>query len=135
MSYLKQKQFSNFFLHRTCWKNNIRFSTYDSSSISKTSDSCVLFEQKKRTSCGFILGFISSFTNEFNVILHTVRIKEYDSLIIKNEKIINPFMFWGELTVPPVIVIAHIDQIIVKLAYNQQDGFHFFQFPNTVEST
>ena len=68
-------------------------------------------------------------------VLHTVRIKEHDSLIIKNEKVINPFMFWGKLTVPPVTVIAHIDQIIVKLAYNQQDGFHFFQFPNTVEST
>ena len=44
-------------------------------------------------------------------------------------------MFWGELNVCPVIVIAQIDQINVKLAYNQQDGFHFCRFPNIAKST
>ena len=33
------------------------------------------------------------------------------------------------------MVTIHIDDIIVKLAYNKQDIFHFFQFPNTVDST
>ena len=65
-----------------------------------------------------MVGFMSSFTIEFNVILHSVRVKEHDSLIVKKEKVIDGFMFWGELNVRPVIVIAHIDQINVKLAYN-----------------
>ena len=43
-------------------------------------------------------------------------------------------MFWEELAVPPIIVIARIDQIIVKPGYNKQHSFHFLQFPNTLEN-
>ena len=65
-----------------------------------------------------MLGFMSSFTIEFNVILQSVRVREHDWLIVKKKKVINAFMFWGELNVCPVIVIAQIDQINAKLAYN-----------------
>ena len=54
---------------------------------------------------------------------------------IQKKIVVNPFIFWGQLSNPPNMVTIPIDDIIVKLAYSKQDIFHFFQFPNTVKST
>ena len=44
--------------------------------------------------------------------------------------------FWGHSTDFPKFVLTTLKNIIVKLAYKKEDDlFHFFQFPNTVEST
>ncbi len=44
----------------------------------------------------------------------------------KNKRLVNPFIFWGQLSDPPNMVTIPIDDIIVKLAYSKQDTFHFF---------
>jgi len=59
-----------------------------------------------------------------------------DSLTFKNKYVLNPFIFWGQLTDPPHLVTIHIQDIIVKLGYSKAEQiFHFFQYPNIVEST
>jgi hypothetical protein len=55
--------------------------------------------------------------------------------MFKKKKVVNPFIFWGQLTDPPDMVTIGIDDIIVKLAHSKQEVFHFYQYPNTVEST
>ena len=135
MVHLQNKQILNYSLHRTCWKNNVRFSVYESSSTTKTSDSCVLFKHQHETNCGVIAAIVCDSNQECRVVIHRIHIDRYDSLIFKKKKIRNPFVFCGQLTDPPDMVIIHMDDIIVKLAYNKQDVFHIFQFPNVVEST
>ncbi|CAF2096875.1 unnamed protein product [Rotaria magnacalcarata] len=135
MVYLRQKQVFNFCVHETCWKNNIRFSIHESSSNTKTCDSCVLFKENHETNCGFIVAIISDAMNQCYTLIHTVRIERRDTLVINKKKLVNSFMFWGQLTNPPNMVMVHINDIVVKLAHSKQDIFHFFRYPNTVEST
>ena len=135
MDYLHSKQISNFSVHQTCWKNNVQFSVYESGSTSETSDSCVLFNDKHEMKCGFIVAIIYDMKQKCNMVLHTVCIDQRDSFAFKKKIVVNPFIFWGQLSNPPNMVTVPIDDIIVKLAYSKQDIFHFFQFPNTVEST
>ncbi|CAF3153953.1 unnamed protein product [Rotaria sp. Silwood2] len=135
MTYLHNSQISNFSLHQTCWKNNVQFSIYESSSTSKNSDSCVLFKDKHEIKCGFIMAIIYDMKQQCNMVLHTVSIDQQDSFTFKKKTVVNPFIFWGQLSDPRNMVTIPIDDIIVKLAYSKQDIFHFFQFPNIVEST
>jgi hypothetical protein len=135
MNHLRNNYTLNFSSHRTCWKNNVRFSVYESTSTSKNCDSCVLFKEQNDTNCGFIVAIIYNLKQECSVVIHTVSVDRRDSFIFKTKNVVNPFRFWGELTDPPNMVTIPIDDIIVKLAYNKQESFHFFQFPNTVEST
>jgi hypothetical protein len=94
-----------------------------------------LFKEQTQTNCGFIAAIYYDSNQECNVVVHMVRIDRRDSFTFKKRNVINPFMFWGQPTDPPHLVTVRIDNIIVKLAYSEQDIFHFFQFPNTVEST
>ena len=135
MAYLHSKQISNFSIHQTCWKNNVQFSINESGSTSKTSDSCVLFRDRHETKCGFIVAIIYDIKQKCNMILHTVCIDQRDSFTFKKKIVVNPFIFWGQLSNPSNMVTIPIDDIIVELAYSKQNIFHFFQFPNTVEST
>jgi hypothetical protein len=125
----------NFSLYQTCWKNNVRFSVYNSTSTSKNCDSCVLFKGQYQVNCGFIAAINHEPKQGCYVILHTVQIYRHGSLTFKKKNIVNPFIFSGQLTEPAHLIKIHIYDIIVKLAYRKQDIFHFFQFPNTVEST
>ena len=135
MVYLRDNLAPNVSVHRTCWKNNVQFSIHVPNSSSKNCDSCVLFKEQNQVKCGFIASIASDSNQECNVIVHTVYINREDSLTFKSRNIINPFIFFGQLTDPPHLVTVHIDDILVKIAYTKQDIFHFFQFPNTVEST
>ncbi|CAF4644078.1 unnamed protein product [Rotaria socialis] len=135
MAYLGEKQIFNFSLHGTCWKNNVQFSVYESSSNSSNCDSCVLFKEKHETNCGFIMAIIHNSRKQCYAVVHTIRIDGRDFLSIKKKNVVNPFIFWEQLTDPPHIVRIDINDITVKLAHSKQDIFHFFQFPNTVEST
>jgi hypothetical protein len=85
---------------------------------------------------GFIAAIILDAMQQCNIIVHKVRINHWDYLILKKKRFINPFIFWGKQTQPPELTTIDLNSIIVKLAYRKdRDLFHFFQFPNTVEST
>ena len=116
MAYLHSKQISNFFVHQTCWKNNVQFSIYESGSTSKTSDSCVLFKDEHETKWRFIVAIIYDMKQKCNMVLHTVCIDQRDSFTFKKKIIVNPFRFWGQLANPPNMVTIPVDDIIVKLA-------------------
>jgi hypothetical protein len=103
--------------------------------MNKTSDFCVLFKDQQQTSCGFIMAIAYGSKQECYVALHKVNIDGHDSFIYNNKHVINPFIFWGNLTDPPEIMTVHLKDILVKVAYSKQDAFHFYQYPNTVEST
>lgn len=135
MVHLRETKASNFSLHRTCWKNNVKFSVYEPNSTGKSCDSFVLFKDKRETNCGFIIAIIYDSLKQCYAMIHTVRVDRHDSLIIKKKCVINPFIFWGKLTDPPNLITIHIDNIIIKLAHSKQDIFHFYQFPNSIEST
>ena len=119
MVYLHSKQISNFFVHQTCWKNNVQFSIYESGSTSKTSDSYALFKDKHETKCGFIVAIIYDMKQKCNMVLHRVCIDQRVSFTFKKKIVVNPFIFWGQLSNLPNMVTISIDEIIVKLAYSK----------------
>lgn len=135
MVHLYNTHVFNFDLYETCWKNNVRFNIIEFNSTNKTCDSCVLFKDQQQTSCGFIMGIIYDSKQECYMILHKVKIDRHGSFTCSNKHVLNPFIFWGNLTDPPEIMTVHLKDIIVKIAYSKQEAFHFYQYPNTVEST
>ena len=72
---------------------------------------------------------------ECSMVLHQVNIDWQDSSTYNNKHVMNPFIFWGNLTDPPELMTVHLKDTIVKVAYSKQKVFHFYQYPNTVEST
>lgn len=124
-------------IHKTCWMKNVRFSVYDANTVAKHCDSCVLLKkQEPDFICGFILAIITTSKNQCQFIIHTVEVDHHDRINIKKRTVVNPFIFWGRLTNPPRIKIVCIDGVLTKLAYRRESTvFHFFHFPNTVEST
>ncbi|CAF1233917.1 unnamed protein product [Adineta ricciae] len=135
MEHLHNEGIFDFTFHRTCWKKNVRFSVYESTSTSKSCDSCVQFKKENDTKCGFIVGIIYDSKQKCSVIIHCVRVAKQDSFIFKGKTIVNPYVFFGQLSNPPHLEIINLHDIIIKLAYSKQETFHFFQFPNTSEST
>ena len=137
MNYLRTTHMLNYSLHRTYWKNNVKFSIHDYKSTAKNSDSCLLYKcDLSKVNCGFIAAIIRQSEQQCHIVIHTINISRQDSFTLKNKHVVNPFIFWGRLTDPPHRLIINIQDIIVKIAYNKQDEvFHLFQFPNTVEST
>ncbi len=135
MVHLRNKHVFHFGLYETCWKNSVRFNIIDFNSTSKICDSCVLFQDQEKTSCGFITAIVYDSEPQCYVVLHKVHIDRYDSFVFKNKHVINPFIFWGNLTDPPQMKTVHLRDVIVKLAHSKQEAFHFYQYPNTVEST
>jgi hypothetical protein len=137
MAHLHTTHFLHCSLYRTCWKNNVQFSMYSSSSTAQNCDSCLLFKsEQNEMNCGFIAAIICDSKQECYVVIHSIYINRRDSFTFKKKYIVNPFVFWGQLTDPPDLVTIRIEDVIVKLAYNKDDNnFHFFKFPNTVEST
>ena len=135
MVHLHDTHVLNFTLYETCWKNNLQFSVYHPNSTSKTCDSCVLFKEQNETNCGFLAAIFYDSNQRCNVVLHKVHIDRHDSFTFKTKNVVNPFIFYGQLTDPPHMVTVHIDAIVVKLAHSKQEIFHFYQYPNTVEST
>lgn len=127
----------SFTFHQTFWKKNVQFSMHNSNSTSKNSDSCILFNNDQRElDCGFIVGIISDSKQQCNLIVHKVHIERQDTFTFKKKRVINPYIFWGKLTVPPTLMTIQIQDIVVKIAYsNAGTMFHFFQYPNTTEST
>jgi hypothetical protein len=128
----------NFSTYKTCWKKNVQFSIYDSNSTTQNSDSCILFQTIDQTEmgCGFIVAITSQLKQQCSLIIHTVLIDRRDSLTFKKKHIVNPFIFQGYLTDPPNLITIDIQDILVKIAHSKVDNiFHFFQYPNTVEST
>jgi hypothetical protein len=125
----------NFDLYETCWKNNVRFNIIDFNSTTKTCDSCVLFKDQQETTCGFITAIVYDTEQKCYIVLHKVHIDRQDPFTFKSKHVTNPFIFWGHLTDPPQMTTVHLRDIIVKLAYSKQEAFHFYQYPNTVEST
>ena len=136
MMHLHNTHVFNFDLYKSCWKNNIRFSIFQSNSTTnKICDSCVLFKDQHQTNCGFVTAIVYDSKQECYVVLHKIHIHRQASFTFKNKKIINPFIFWGDLTDPPQMITVHLNDIFVKLAYSKQEMFHFYQYPNVVEST
>jgi hypothetical protein len=135
MVHLHNTHIFNFNLYRTCWKNNVRFSVVEFSTTNKTCDSCVLYKDQYQTKCGFITAIVYDAKQECYAVLHKVNTDRQDSLMFKNKNVINPFIFWGHLTDPPQMLVVHFNDIIVKLAYSKQETFHFYRYPNVVEST
>jgi hypothetical protein len=137
LTHLHNIHILNFSLHETCWKRNVQFSVYDSSSTAKNSDSCVLYKNDRdEISCGFIVAIVSDSNHRCDLTIHTVYIDRGDSLTFKKKYVFNPFIFQGQLTDPPHLVTIDIQYITVKIAYSKVENvFHFFQYPNTAEST
>ncbi|CAF4568145.1 unnamed protein product [Rotaria socialis] len=137
MTYLNTIYSVPFHIHETCWKNKIRFSIYNPNSLSRNCDSCLLFKNQNNETCyGFVVAILNQPQEGYRILVNQIQVNRRDSLILKGRCIINPFIFWGHLTDTPKFVIISLEHIIVKLAYRREnDLFHFFQFPNTVEST
>ena len=137
MAHLRTIYSLPFYIHATCWKNKVRFSVYEPNSPTQNCDSSLLLKSSHNdTGCGFIEGILCHSTKEYRLVINKICIISHDSLTLKKKCVINPFIFWGKLTNPPQLIIIPIEHIIVKLAYKKEkDLFHFFQFPNTVEST
>lgn len=135
MIHLQKTRLSGFALYQTCWKNSVRFDTFDLNSTSKTCDACVLYKYRQETRCGFIRAIIYDLKNEYYVVIQKVNIDRYDTFIFKQRQVTNPFTFRGNLAEPPELMTIRLKDIIVKLAYSKQDTFHFHQYPNMVEST
>jgi hypothetical protein len=137
MNHLHNIHFFHGSLYETCWKKNVQFTIYDPNSTTKTSDSCILFKtHQSEVNCGFIVGIISTSKQQCNLTIHEVQIDQEDSITYKNKYIVNPFIFWGQLTDPPHLITIDIQDILVKIAYSKvKDTFHFYQYPNTAEST
>ena len=81
-------------VYETCWKNNIRFSTYNPTSVSQNCDSCLLFKNKKNeTCCGFIAAIVCHPKEECRMVINQIQINHRDSLILQGRCIINPYIF------------------------------------------
>ena len=75
-------------------------------------------------------------TQQGKLTIHSVNIDLHDSVTINKKRVVNPFIFWGQLSCPHVLMTIGIQDIIVKLAHRAEKSIiHFFQCPNTVEST
>ncbi len=72
---------------------------------------------------------------ECSMVLYKVNIDRQGSFTYNNKHVMNPFIFRGNLTDPPEMMTVHLKDIIVKVAHSKQEAFHFYQYPNTVEST
>ena len=137
MKYLAAIYLMPVHVYETCWENNIRFSTYNPTSVSQNCDSCLLFKnEKNEICCGFIAAIVCHPKEKCRMVINQIQINHRDSLILPGRCIINPYIFWGHSTDFPKFVLTPLKNIIVKLAYKKEgELFHFFQFPNTVEST
>ncbi|CAF1535124.1 unnamed protein product [Adineta ricciae] len=137
MTHLQSTQHMKFTLYETCWKKSVQFTVYDPSSTTQTSDSCILFRNlQSEMNCGFIVAIISNSQQKIKLIIHQVHIDQHDAFTLGNKHIVNPFVFWRRLTHPPGLVTINIEDIIVKIAYSKvKNIFHFYQYPNNVEST
>ncbi|CAF3780834.1 unnamed protein product [Rotaria socialis] len=118
-------------------EKKVRFSVYDPNSHTHTCDSCLIFKSGTTgTQCGFILAIIGDSKQEYRLLINKMKIIQRDSLTCKNKRAINPFIFSGQPTDPPQFVLIPVEHIIAKLAYKKEaNQFHFFQYPNTVQST
>ncbi|CAF1532838.1 unnamed protein product [Adineta ricciae] len=124
MVHLSNLPIFNFTLYKTCWKNKVQFSIYDSNSVAKNSDSCILFKNgSNELSCGFVMAIVHDSKQKRSVTIHLVHINRWDSLTFKKKCIVNPFIFWGQLTKPPELKTIDVHDIDVKIAYN-----HFTKF-------
>ena len=137
MAHLKTINSLPFSIHETSWKNKIRFSIYNPNSPAQNCDSCLLFKDTNHTvSCGFIVAIVCYPTEEYRLVINKVYINRRDSLICNGKCVINPFIFWGHLRNFPRLAVIPFEHVVVKLGYKKEkDFFHFFQFPNTAEST
>ena len=137
MTYLNTTSISHLPLYKTCWKGDVQFSIYDSSSNSKSCDSCVLLKNRANdVECGFIVAIVSYSTQQCKLIIHSVNIDLHDSVTVNKKRLVNLLIFWGQLSCPTVLVTIGIQDIIVKLAHRTEKSIiHFFQYRHTVEST
>ena len=137
MTYLNMTSVSHLPLYKTCWKGAVQFSIYDSSSNSKNCDSCILFKNRASdVECRFIVAVVWYSTQQYKLIMHSVNIDLHDSVTVNKKRLVNLLIFWGQLSCPTVLVTIGIQDIIFKLAHRTEKSIiHFFQYPNTVEST
>ena len=128
MTYLNTTSVSHLPRYKTCWKGAVQFSICDS---------CILFKNRASdVECGFIVAIVWYSTQQCKLIIHSVNIDLHDSVTVNKKRLVNPFIFWGQLSCPPVLMTNGIQDIIVKLAHRTEKSIiHFFQYPNTVEST
>ena len=96
MTYLNTTSVSHLPLYKTCWKGAVQFSIHDSSSNSKTCDSCILFRNRASdVECGFIVAIVRYSTQPCKLIIHSVNIDLHDSVTVNKTRVVNPFIFWG----------------------------------------
>ena len=127
MTYLNMTSVSHLPLYKTCWKGAVQFSIYDSSSNSKNCDSCVLFKNRASdVECGFIVAIIRYSTQQCRLIIHSVNIDLHHSVIVNKKRVVNPFIFWGQLSCPAVLMTIGIQDIIVKLAHRTEKSIILF---------
>jgi hypothetical protein len=92
--------------------------------------------QQNEFNCGFISAIVYDLAQECRLVINMANISSRDTLKLQDKQITNPFIFWGKLKNPPHLITIHEKDIIAKLAYSKKDEvFHFFRYPNTVEST
>ena len=137
MTYLNTTSVSHLPLCKTCWKGAVPFSIYDSSSNSKNCDSCILFKNRASdVEYRFIVAIVRYSTQQCKLIIHSVNIDLHDSVTVKKKRVVNPFIFWGQLSSPPVLMTIGMQDIFVKLAHRTEKSIiHFFQYSNIVQST
>jgi hypothetical protein len=131
MTYLNTTSVSHRPLYKTCWEGDVQFSIYDSSSNSKNCDSCVLFKNRANdVECGFIVAIVRYPIQQCKLIIHSVNIDLHDLVTVNKKRVVNPFIFWGQLSCPPVLMTIGIQDTIVKLAHRTEKSIiHFFQYP------
>ena len=121
MAYLNTTSVSHLSLYKTCRKGAVQFSIYDSSSNSKNCDSCILFKNRASdVECGFIVAIVRYSTRQCKLIIHSVNIDLHDSVTVNKKRVVNPFIFWSQLSCPSVLVTMGMQNIIVKLAHRTE---------------
>ena len=127
MTYLNTTSVSHLPLYKTCWKGAVQFSTYESSSNSKNCESCILFKNRASdVECGFIVAIARYSTQQCKLIIHSVNIALHDSVTVNKKRVVNPFIFWGQLSCPSVLVTIGMQDIIVKLAHRTEKSIILF---------
>ena len=64
-----------------------------------------------------IVAIVRYSTQQYKLIIHSVNIDLHDSVTVNKKRVANPFIFWGQLSCPPVLMTIGIQDIIVKLAH------------------
>lgn len=102
MNYVQRTYSSNVSFRRTCWKGRVKFSVFDPLSTGRNCDSCISFKNGQNTvEYGFIAANVSNAIQMCNIIVHKVRINHWDYLVLKKQRVVNPFIFGASRHIHP----------------------------------